>query len=165
MLIDDHLVLFDNVAITASGQISDTIDRTADAPAVAQFGPGYGGMPLYLVLQTGTAFNGNSGAFTGMTVSLQSDSTANLTTSPTTHTSSVISVAELTANKVLAVLPIPPGDYERHIGLKVVSYGSSGIPTAGTLRGFLTTTPAQWQAMVSNNPRAFNNPLEVIIES
>ena len=159
MILDDYLVFFDNTAVTGSGQISDTIDRTANAPTMAQFGPGYAGMPLYLVIQTGTAFNGNSGAFTGLTIALQSDSTANLTTSPTTHAQTgAILVAALTANKVLAVLPVPPGDYERFIGLKLTNTGSSGIPTAGTLRAFLTTTPGQWQALVANNPAAWTNP-------
>jgi|GEM_PF-1057702 len=161
MILDDHLVLFDNAAITASGQISDVIDRGADAPTLAAFGPGYAGTPLYLVLLVGTAFNGNSGAFTGLTVSLQSDSTANLTTSPTTHLATgAIPVASLTANTVLAVLPIPPGDYERYIGLKTTHTGTTGVPTAGTLRGFLTATPAQWQAMAANNPRAWIAPAE-----
>lgn len=162
MILDDHLVLFDNAAITASGQISDVIDRSADAPTLAAFGPGYAGTPLYLVLVVGTAFNGNSGAFTGMTISLQSDSTANLTTSPTTHVATgAIPVASLTANTVLAVLQVPPGNYERYIGLKTAHTGTTGVPTAGTLRGFLTNTPAQWQAMAANNPRAYYNPAEV----
>lgn len=161
MLIDDHLVLFDNATVTANGQISDVIDRGAESPTLAAFGPGYAGMPLYLVLQTSDAFNGNSGAFTTMTVSLVSDSTADLNTSRTTHlSSSTFPVASLTANKVLAVLPVPPGDYERYIGLRLATTGTTGVPSAGKLRGFMTNTPAQWQAMEANNPRAFFNPDE-----
>lgn len=161
MLIDDHLVLFDNVPVTANGQISDVIDRGAESPTLAAFGPGFAGMPLYLVLQTSDAFNGNSGAFTGMTVSLLSDSTPNLATTPTEHLrSGAFPVANLGANRVLAVIGIPATDYERYIGLRINSSGATGIPSAGKIRGFLTTTPAQWQAMEANNPRAFFNPPE-----
>jgi hypothetical protein len=163
MILDDHLVLFDNAAITASGQISDVIDRGADAPTLAAFGPGYAGTPLYLVLLVGTAFNGNSGAFTGTIISLVSDSTADMNTSRTTHLSILRSVAELSvANSVVAVLQVPPGNYERYIGLRCANSGSTGVPSAGTLRGFLTTTPAQWQAMAANNPRAWIAPAESV---
>ncbi len=159
MILDDFLVFFDNVSVTANGQIGDVIDRTANAPTLAQFGPGYAGMPLYLVIQTGTAFNGNGGAMTSLTASLVSDSTADLNTSRTTHVSSAsYAVADLTANKVLAVLPVPPGDYERFIGVRLVTTGSSGTPSAGTLRAFLTNTPGQWQALAANNPAAWTNP-------
>lgn len=150
MLLDQHLVFSDNVAITADA-VSDVIDRGATAPVTANFAPGFAG-PGYLVVMTGTAFTG----LTSLEVKLASDSTANLATSPTTHASTgAILLAAMTANKVLAVLPIPPGDYERYVGL---IYDVTGTGTGGTIRAFLTTNPGYYRKMASNNPVAHSEP-------
>ncbi len=148
MILDKLLTLSDNVAITTS-TISDVIDRGADAPVTANFSPGPFG-PLFLVIMTGTAFAG----LTTLTALLSSDSTPNLATSPTTHVSTgPIAVANMGANKVLAILPVPPGDYERYVGL---IYTVAGTGTAGTIKAFLTQTPGFWRKQASVNPQAHN---------
>lgn len=148
MILDQLLYFSDNQAVTADG-ISNVIDRGSTAPVLANFSPGFAG-DLFLVIQTGTAFAGA----TGLEVKLASDSTADLATSPTTHVSTgVIPVANLGANKVVAVLPVPPGDYERYVGL---IYDITGTGTAGTVRAFLTQTPGYWRKMASVNPQARN---------
>lgn len=147
-ILDQHLLFSENQAVTADA-ISDVIDRGAEAPVTANFAPGFAG-PLFLVIQTGTAFAG----LTSLEARLVSDSTANLATSPTVHVSTgAVPVANLTANKVVAVLPIPPGEYERYIGIQ---YDVDGVGTAGTVRAFLTQTPGYWQAMAAVNPVAHN---------
>lgn len=146
MILDQHLLFSDNAAITVDA-ISEVIDRGANAPAQANFSPGFNG-PLYLVVMTGTAFAG----LTSLEVSLRSSTAANLATTPKTHVSTgVIPLAQLTANNVLGVLPIPPDDYERYVG---VNYDVTGTATGGTVRAFLTQTPGFWRAMAANNPVA-----------
>lgn len=148
MILDQLLYFSDNQAVTADA-ISNVIDRGSKAPVLANFSPGFAG-DLFLVVQTGTAFAGA----TSLEVKLASDSTADLATSPTTHASTgAIPVASLGANKVVAVLPVPPGDYERYVGL---IYDVTGTGTAGTIRAFLTQTPGYWRKMASVNPPARN---------
>ncbi|BAM66439.1 hypothetical protein [Xanthomonas citri phage CP2] len=148
MILDQLLYFSDNQAVTADA-ISNVIDRGSTAPVLANFSPGFAG-DLFLVIQTGTAFAGA----TSLEVKLASDSTADLATSPTTHASTgAIPVANLGANKVVAVLPVPPGDYERYVGL---IYDVTGTGTAGTIRAFLTQTPGYWRKMAANNPQARN---------
>lgn len=148
MILDQLLYFSDNQAVTADG-ISNVIDRGSTAPVLANYSPGFAG-DLFLVIQTGTAFAGA----TSLEVKLASDSTADLATSPTIHVSTgVMPVASLGANKVVAVLPVPPGDYERYVGL---IYDITGTGTSGTVRAFLTQTPGYWRKMASVNPQARN---------
>ena len=148
-ILDQHLLFSANQAITVDA-ISDVVDRGANAPTLANWSPSFTG-PAFLVLQTGTAF----ATLTSLEIKLVSDSTANLATSPTTHLSTgAIPVASLTANKVLAVLPLPPGDYERYVGLIYDVTGTTA--TAGSIRAFITQTPDFYRAMAANNPPAHN---------
>ncbi len=147
MIRDQHLLFSDNVAVTADA-ISDVIDRGANAPTTANFAPGFAG-PAYLVIKTGTAF----ATLTSLEIKLVSDSTANLATSPTVHLSTgAIPVADLTANKYVAVLPLPPGDYERYIGMVYDVTGTTA--TAGTISAFITTNPGYYRKMAAVNPVA-----------
>lgn len=149
MILDKLLTFSDGQAVTVDA-ISDVIDRGADAPSLANFSPGFGGN-MYLVIMTGVAF----ATLTSLEIKLASDSTADLATSPTVHASTgAIPVAQLTANKVLAVLPLPPGDYERYVGLIYDVTGTTA--TTGTIKAFLTQTPGFWRKMASNNPVAHN---------
>lgn len=148
MILDQLLYFSDNQQVLADG-ISNVIDRGSNAPVLANYSPGFAS-DLFLVIQTGTAFTGA----TSLDIKLVSDSTPDLATSPTTHLSTgAIPVANLGANKVVAILPIPPADYERYIGLV---YDITGTGTAGTVRAFLTQTPGFWRKQAANNPPARN---------
>lgn len=144
---DQHLYFSDNVAVTAAAA-SDVVDRGANAPALAGFGGGFAG-DLFLVIQTGTAF---TGAATSLQVDLVSDSTEDLATSPTVHATVSKAAAGLTANTVIGILTVPPGDYERFVGLKYTPAGGSF--TTGTIRAFVTRDPNYWRAFAANNPQA-----------
>lgn len=148
-ILDQQLVFSDAQAVTVTAISTNQYDRGTNAPVLANFSPGPFG-PLYLVLQTATAFAG----LTSLEARLSSDSTNDLATSPTDHVSTgPIALANLTANKVVAILPIPPGDYERYIGIRYIVVGTG---TAGTIRAFLTQTPNYYRKMASNNPQARN---------
>lgn len=150
MSILDKLLTFSDEQVFTTDAISDVIDRGEDAPVLANFGPGFAG-PLFLVIQTRVAFAGA----TSVEFKLASDSTADLATSPTVHASTgAIPVAQLTANKVIAVLPMPPGDYERFIGM---IYDVTGTASGGgSISAHLTQNPNYWRAQVANNPQAKN---------
>lgn len=146
MILDKLNVLSDNVALTASA-ISDVIDLGDDV-TLHQVG---GQDAVFLVIQTGTAFT-DTGNDATLTAELVSDSTANLATSPTIHvTTGVLPFASVNgANRVLAVIGLPFGDYERFLGMRYTV--ANGPFTAGTIRAFLTRDPQFYRALGSVNP-------------
>ena len=77
-----------------------------------------------------------------MTVSLLSDSTANLATSPTTHfaTSALAEAAFIAAGTTLVCVALPQGNYERYLGVKY-TVGTENL-TAGKFDAYLTLDPA-----------------------
>lgn len=100
-----------------------------------------GMVPCYLVLTVGTSFTDGD----TITFSLESDSTADLATSATTHWSSgSMSTTPLNAGTVIAVVPLPWGQYEDFIGVRY-NVGTGPL-AAGTVNAFLTNQPQTWQA-------------------
>ena len=102
--------------------------------------------PLYLVVQVVAAV---TGAATGLTFQLVSDAVSPpaVDGSATVHWSSkAIPPAQLTANAVVAVVPLPgaPPDYEPILGIQVTNAG--GTISTGSLNAFLTHDPKQWKA-------------------
>jgi hypothetical protein len=120
--------------------IGDVVDLGA-APTLQNIG---GGEPIYLVVQIDTTIVGvgSSSQF-----KLVSDSTANLTTSPTTHMDSgAIPVATTLAGYTVFCAPLPSTpNYERYLGVTVTSSGAN--TTAGKINAFLTLSPPAWLAM------------------
>lgn len=118
-------------AVTATAISTNVIDTRAGnssgGPTLADLGTT--GTPVYLVVQVGQAFNN----LTSLTVTLESDSTANLATSATVHFSSgAIALAALTANTTLLRIPLPVGaNYERYLGVRYTVAGTA--PTTGTV--------------------------------
>jgi hypothetical protein len=147
-ILDNYLVFSDEQALAGADTISDVIDRGSAAPTTANIGGGFAG-DLFLVIQTGPTYTVGTG--TSVKIDLASDSTADLATSPTTHWSQTFLSAALAANTLLAVVPMPPGDFERYIGLK---YDVTGTYTALSINAFLTRDPQYWRAMSANNPVA-----------
>lgn len=116
-------------AITATAISTNVIDlrQPNGAPAVVDNGL-LGGAGLWLVVQTIQAFN----TLTSLAITLESDSTANLATAPVVHFSTgAILLAALTANTVLARVPLPSASYKRYLGLRYTVTGTN--PTQGSL--------------------------------
>lgn len=148
MILDHQLIFSEAQAVTASAISTNQYDRGANAPLTVNGAPALSG--LWLVIKTGAAFTG----LTSLTADLVSDSVATLATSPTTHASTgAIALASLGANKIVAILPVPIGDYERFLGVK---YTVAGTGTAGTVSAFLTSDPQYAPKMAANNPVANN---------
>ncbi len=119
-------------AITATVISTNVLDlRNAATPAAVD--EGIDGTDMWLVVQVVQAFN----TLTSLTITLESDSTANLATAPVVHFSTgAILLAALTANTVVARLLLPSADYKRYLGVRYTVGGAN--PTLGSVLAFLT---------------------------
>lgn len=120
-------------ALTATAVSANIIDlRQAASPALAD--EAILGGDLWLVVTAKTAAAGGDAAKT-LTITLESDSTTNLATSPTVHYSSgAILGSAIIAGAVLVRIKLPSGDYERYLGLRyTVSAGFTSFEVVATL--------------------------------
>lgn len=139
---------FSNAQAVTSTAISENVIDIGSANTLRDIGNGR--QPLYLVVQT-IAVATDSGSDATLTVTLESDSTANLATSATVHFSTgALAFATFSpANTVLAVVALPMGNYEQYLGLRYTV--ASGPLTAGTFTAFLTPDPQQWRAYLAGS--------------
>ena len=135
MILDTQELFSNNQLITATAISTNVYDTNPVAgPNVLQ-NIGTNG-DIYLEVQTNAAFT--AGGAATMTITLESDSTADLATSPTVHYSSgPIALAGLTANTRVLAVRLPEGSYERYVGLRYTV--ATGPMTAGGLDAFWTT--------------------------
>jgi hypothetical protein len=99
------------------------------------------GEDVYLIVLTQTACTDASSDAT-LTLTLESDSVANLATSPTVHytTGALAFAAYSAAGSVVAAIRLPSGNYERYLGVRYTI--AAGPLTAGNFDAFLTK---DWQ--------------------
>lgn len=107
------------------------------------------GEPVYLVVLTNTAATDVSSDAT-LTVTLESDSTADLATSATTHfsTGALAFGTFSPAGTVLAAVALPIDEYERYLGVRYTV--ASGPLTAGAFDAFLTKDVQKFRAYANN---------------
>lgn len=142
MLLDKQNEFSDSQAITVTAISTNVIDTLPSGVLQPNTVQNLGGTPggAYLVVQVDEAFAGTAGT---VTITLESDSTANLATSPTVHLSTgAIGQAALTAGAQVAILALPQGAYEKYLGLR---YTVGGTITAGKLSAFLTRDIQTWR--------------------
>lgn len=136
------------VTVTAiSTNVIDTMPGLRAGPTSNLGGP----ESIYLVIEVDTTFT--AGGAATLTASLESDSTANLATSPTVHyATAAIPVASLTAkSKIVAPVGLPFGAYERYLGVRYTV--GTGPMTAGAVSAYLTRDPSYWVAyQAARNP-------------
>ena len=129
-------------ALTATAISTNVIDlrnyRTGvTTPLLADEGI-LGLMEQWLIVQVQTAAAGGDAAKT-LTITLESDSTADLATSATVHyTSPAITGATLVAGYTAVRVMIPSGDYERYLGLR---YTVSAGFTSFNINAYITPDP------------------------
>ena len=149
MIMDERTEFADNVSVaagTGTAVIGDVIDLGSDGRDIGN------GQELYLVIKTGATEIITGGAAGEISFDLVSDSTANLTTSPTVHFSTGTLVtddnaandARLNAGGYIARVAIPTGDFERYVGIRA-TIGTTTV-TEGTIDAFLTPNPTAWKA-------------------
>lgn len=135
---DAHDIFSDSAAVTATA-ISNVIDLGA-TPTTRNLGAGE---PIYLmiVVEETTA----SAGATTVDFTLESDSTADLATSPTTHiTVSGVAKATLVDGYRVFAGALPSGNYERYLGVRYTV--NTANLTAGKFSAFLTPKPQNWTA-------------------
>lgn len=142
MFIDKQNEFSDSQVVTAtaiSTNVYDSLPQNGGLgnPNVTQNLGGFQG--AFLVVQVDTPFAGG----TSIAVSLESDSTANLATSPTVHfASGAIPLASLVPGTLL-MIPLPYGEYERYIGVRYTVVGT--MTGGGALSAFLVRDVQAWR--------------------
>lgn len=143
MLLDKQNEFSDSQAVTASAISTNVIDTLANT-TLTDLGEGE---PIYLVIAATVAATA-AGAAT-VTFTLESDSTADLATSPTVHFSTaVIGKAALTAGAPVAIVALPIDLYERFVGVRYTV--ATGPLTAGAFDAFLTKDVSKFRAYAKN---------------
>lgn len=138
MYIDSQELFSDAQAVTATAISTNVLDLNAasasNVPLLQDIGIGE---DMYLVVTTQTTAT-DSGSDATLTLTLESDSTADLATSPTVHISTgPIAFANFaTAGSTVFAGRLPSGDYERYLGARYTI--ASGPLTAGKFNAFLT---------------------------
>lgn len=138
MYVDSQELFSDAQAVTATAISTNVLDLNAasgtNVPLLQDIGIGE---PIYLVVTTVTTAT-DSGSDATLTVTLESDSTANLATSPTVHisTGALAFATFANAGSVLLAAALPIGNYERYLGVRYTV--ASGPLTAGAFNAFLT---------------------------
>lgn len=137
ILMDKGMEFSDAQAVTASAISTNVMDLGVSH----DFGVA---ADLFLVVQCDVTAT-DAGSDATLTISLESDSTADLATSATVHhTSAAIALASLVAGETLLVVPVPPGAYERYLGVRYTV--ASGPLTAGKFSAFLSADVQRWKA-------------------
>ena len=149
MYIDKQAEFSDAQAVTAtaiSANVMDLISNSSGKNPLRDVGTG---QDVYLVITTQAAAT-DAGSDATLTVTLESDSTENLATSPTTHfsTGALAFAAFSPVGTVLAAVKLPAGSYERYLGVRYTV--GAGPLTAGAFDAFLTTDVQAWRAYARN---------------
>lgn len=137
MWLDKQNLLSDAQAVTSTA-ISENVIDTAYSGTAPLANLGDGKVPLYLVVLTQTTCTDTSSDAT-LTVTLESDSTADLATSATVHfsTGAIAFASFAAAGTQICAVALPHGNYERYVGVRYTV--ASGPLTAGKFDAFLTT--------------------------
>jgi hypothetical protein len=133
MILDKTEEFSDSQAVTATAISTNVIDTNpSNKNPIVDLGDGEPDVWLVIqVDQTATAAGAATVAF-----SLESDSTADLATSPTVHyTTPALAIAGLTTGKEVARVKLPGGDYKRYLGVRYTV--ATGPLTAGKFSAFI----------------------------
>lgn len=149
MYIDKQAEFSDAQAVTATAISTNVMDLISNASGKNPLRDVGTGQDVYLVITTQAAATDDLSDAT-LTVTLESDSTENLATSPTTHfsTGALAFAAFSPVGTVLAAVKLPAGSYERYLGVRYTV--GAGPLTAGRFDAFLTTDVQAWRAYARN---------------
>lgn len=142
MILDNNNEFCDATALNTGAAGSYLIGDVIDLGAARDVG---NGQDLYLVVQVDTAVT-SAGAAT-VQFSLCSDAQAAIAVDGTQtvhYQSAAIPKATLVAGYQAVTVKLPPGNYERYLGV-VQTTGTAAL-TAGAVNAFLTPDIARWKA-------------------
>lgn len=136
MILSAQQIFSDDQAITATAISENVIDQGAPQTpygAVAALNDDVGkGAPIPILIQVTEDFN----TLTSLTVTLESDSTADLATAPIVLATEVIALADLVAGKQTFMQFVPNGDTKRYLGVRYTVTGTD--PTLGNITAGIT---------------------------
>ena len=139
MYVDSQELFSDSQAVTATAISTNVLDLNPDLGGLANGIQDIGnGRDVYLVVQTSVTAT-DAGSDATLTLTLESDSTANLATAPVVHysTGALAFATYATAGSVfVAGVVLPNADYKRYLGLRYTI--GAGPLTAGAFTAFLT---------------------------
>lgn len=138
MYIDSQLQFSDAQAVTSTAISTNVVDLNPDGGTLEANLQDLGvGEDVYLVVQTQTACT-DTGSDATLTLTLESDSTADLATSATVHlsTGALAFAAYSPAGATVFAGRLPSGNYERYLGVRYTI--AAGPLTAGKFNAFLT---------------------------
>lgn len=145
MRIDKFNQFSDAQAVTATAISENVIDAQHVSNTLKDLGAGE---ELYLVVVCTTAMTDGSSDST-VTVTLESDSTANLATSATVHVT-LPAFAALSAAGTMRAVALPQSLlYERYLGVRYTV--ANGDLTTGSFSAFLTKSVPSWKAYVTSH--------------
>lgn len=138
MILDKFLEFSDAQAVTATAISTNVVDtyplgNGVGTNTVRDIGTGEN---IHLVVITASPVT-DVGSDATLAVTLESDSTENLATSPTVHfsTGAIAFAGFSVAGTVLANVKLPAGSYERYLGVRYTV--ANGPLTGGTFDAFL----------------------------
>lgn len=149
MYIDKQAEFSDAQAVTATAISTNVMDLISNASGKNPLRDIGTGQDVYLVILTQAAAT-DTGSDATLAITLESDSTENLATSPTVHfsTGTLAFAAFSPVGTVLAAVKLPNGSYERYLGVRYTV--GAGPLTAGAFDAFLTTDVQAWRAYARN---------------
>lgn len=139
---DANLLFSDDQAVTATAISTNVLDL-AEMGTIANYSAAHSRYMLGTTIPILVKVTANFATLTSLTVTIESDSTADLATSPTVHASGpTIAVASLLVDTDLIGFDfLPGGVYERYLGLRFTVAGSDA--TAGTVFAALGMAKSQ----------------------
>lgn len=143
MICDKLATLADNTPLNTGAAGNYIVGDQMDLQVNRNVGVALGHAQLYLVIKVAQTASGGAGA-TG-TFDLVTDDNGALASPNVIFSTPTFAVADMTAGKVLAIVPLPISDsYERYVGLRQ----RTGVAafTGGQVDAFLTTSPPAYRA-------------------
>lgn len=145
MILDTQAEFSDSQAVTSTAISTNVMDLGA-TNTLKDIGAGE---PVYLVVQTVVAAT-DTGSDATLTITLESDSTADLATSATVHysTGALAFAAFSPTGTTLVAVRLAAGSYERYLGVRYTV--ANGPLTAGQFDAFLTKDYGKFLSYANN---------------
>lgn len=139
MLIDSQSIFSEAQAVTSTAISTNVIDLNPNASSNTTKDISIQD-EIYLVVSTNTTCT-DTGSDATLAVTLESDTAAGLSSSPTVHytTGTLAFAAYATAGTTLVAVQLPRGTYKRYLGVRYTV--ASGPLTAGAFDAYLTNEP------------------------
>ncbi len=139
MILDQENTLSDQQALTATAISTNVIDLGPlggfpTANTFRDIGASDDALWLYVLVMTALASAGHAAT---LTVTLESDDNTSLPSATTHWTSGAIAEASLVAGYEVVKAPIPPGQYQRYLGVRY-TVGTENF-TSGKVSAFIAT--------------------------